>query len=989
MIQLEALEERISLLGNHCQKYIFTIQRTIEPLIHALESSGKMMKVHLWQPAVSPMEEMKIISSLSEDEKTRVEYISCYYALQFLYMNTYSLDVLQLNISSGRPLYDVYYNYMMNIGVDFRRLTTAYFSNLLEIYMAGRKYPEYFICSVGTRADQDDIDIGIVTAEGERVEEFNKVFQKVVRDMLVYATPLHLYLSEHVGKQIYTTTIPEYKSLFKKQIQDVVIISELLNARKFLGSDSLFERFQNEITSNYFYYPDKDIQYHEGFLRGILGEVRSQIISPPQTDAICPKDDALRMLKSILYAKKTICAVHAVNAWDIIDELMTAEPHLKQEYELLFKAISFLEILKFFLQLFVAQEETFRLDEIDAAQLTIIAERMGYEAIGTVSAWDQLIIDYYRYVKEVRKLCDFLMADITNHLSSISLFFEMLKSKDIRDENGRYKGSLAKDFIYATSFFRGTKYWEDIHTLLEKDQTLLDDFIDGFEKLKKSVQEKVIQRYIQFADYTPYTILRFITILLKRQENNIGKTISRRMSVAFLLNVGDQPNTVERFCRIYSHFPHHVHEYLQYLPESHFRFLDEILSRPTDYDRYKELQVQLRDLCNIHKWSSQYFQRFIYHVISNHPEYLVSLTKNKRLIKISLGFLAVVDVHQNFTTKKHALGDYYDLEFLRIGIGTMRGVDLDTTNKEFTTFCDNYIKKLFDICTKEVSAELNSMPASTDTFAILAAGGHARGEAYDDDYDLIAIVDTDDEEVIQHASRVVTRMNREILKRGLLTHYRLGEILGSYVSPINQIDEYLGSDDEETFIDLSQLLGARVVVGSDVMQSVIREKILDKFIFSDKGTYIKRMVKEIRSRHESMNGGSDGDDFNIKEAIGGLRDIEALALILKAYCGITNPIFENFFKDMKSFFPEIIRELDTVTDSFYFLRNIRNLYRITVAAEDTVQLDYLDRLANIFEYSNQYEWRSSQDIFKRIEEMLAYSAKACNNIIDYLLDYLE
>ena len=125
MIQLEALEERISLLGNHCQKYIFTIQRIIEPLIHDLERSGKMMKVHLWQPAVSHMEEMKVISSLHDDEKTRVEYISCYYALQFLYMNTYSLDVLQLNISSGRPLYDVYYNYMMNIGVDFRRLTTA------------------------------------------------------------------------------------------------------------------------------------------------------------------------------------------------------------------------------------------------------------------------------------------------------------------------------------------------------------------------------------------------------------------------------------------------------------------------------------------------------------------------------------------------------------------------------------------------------------------------------------------------------------------------------------------------------------------------------------------------------------------------------------------------------------------------------------------------------------------------------------------------
>jgi len=299
MDQFETLEKRIAKHGNHHQKYIFTIKRFKDSLVHALESSGKLMQVHLWQPSVSPLDEMKIIIDLAREEKTRLEYLSCYYALQFLFMNSRSLDVLQLNITAGQTPTDVYYNYMMQIGHDFRKLTTAYLTSLLDVYIPENKYPEFFICSVGTRADQDDIDVGIVTAEGENIEEFNKIFQKIARNMLVYATPLHLYLSEHVGEHIYTTTIPEYKHLFKLQIQDVVIISELLNARKILGSDKLFQKFKKEVISKYFYSPNQDTQFHEGFLRGILGEVRSLLITPPQNDAICPKDDALRIYKII------------------------------------------------------------------------------------------------------------------------------------------------------------------------------------------------------------------------------------------------------------------------------------------------------------------------------------------------------------------------------------------------------------------------------------------------------------------------------------------------------------------------------------------------------------------------------------------------------------------------------------------------------------------------------------------------------------------
>ena len=79
-----------------------------------------------------------------------------------------------------------------------------------------------------------------------------------------------------------------------------------------------------------------------------------------------------------------------------------------------FLLIYLITIIKFLMQLYIVQEEHFRPDDIDKNQLAMIALKMGYSPIGTVNAWDQLIIDYYRYVKEIRKICDFLIEDIFN-----------------------------------------------------------------------------------------------------------------------------------------------------------------------------------------------------------------------------------------------------------------------------------------------------------------------------------------------------------------------------------------------------------------------------------------------------------------------------------------------------------------------------------------------------------------------------------------------
>ena len=987
MNPLQSLENRVSSLGNHYQKYLYTIHKYKGILLKSLASSKKLMQVHLWRSSFSPSEEMKILIQLTKDKNKNIQNLSCYYALQSLHMNFRNLDILELGIVSGDNLTDVYQQFMMQVGIDFRELTKAYLENLLEIYIPKEKQPEFCICSVGTRSDQDDIDLGVITAEKTYAKNLNSALIKIRQNMLVYGTPLHMYLSEHVGKELYTATISEYNNLLNKQIQNVVIISELLNARMILGSKSLFTKLQTDVISRYFYNPKKDIRFHEGFLRGILGETRSLLISPLKTDAIAPKNDAIRMLKFLLYAKKTIYNLEEVNAWDIIRALIYKEPQHTSRYESVFKAISFLEMFKFLLQMYIIQEDTFRPGDISPARLSLIAEMMGYQPIGTVGPWDQLITDYYVYVKEVRKFCDTLINEISDHLSSITIFKEKLHQFRNYENPNQYKGSLAKDFFFAARFFRGTKYWEDLLLILQSDNNLLDTFIRGFEKLDSINRKKLIKYYLKWTHYSLITVIRLITILGKRQVNEVGNTIFRQFNKAFLKYIEKVPITAERLYRVFSYYPKYIHEYLQFLPDSHYKYLDMILKQPIVHENLKEYKIQFRDLCNIHKWSSQYFHRFFYRVIANHPEYLKSLMNLTQLSKIASGLLAKVDIHPDYAMKKNILGDFYDLEFLRIGIGTMRGTDLITTNNEFIKFCDEYTKKLFDICAEEVEHEKPKKLIGTDALAILAAGGHARGQAYDDDYDLIVIVDTDNIDVIKHITRIITRMNRQIVRRGLIPHYRLGEILDGFVSPLSHITEYLLSDNDENFIDLSQLLGARMIIGSEVMKSVIEKKIIKKFVFRNKSYYINRMIKEIYNRQELMKSYTK-DEYNIKETAGGLRDIEAIALMIKAKLEITSPITQNFFGEVQILLPILSRELNILNNSFYFLCTIRNIYRITESAEDYVSKDYLTRIALIYQEITNSDKGEPDFIMGQILDSLTRSIEARDLVINYLQEHI-
>jgi len=234
---------------------------------------------------------------------------------------------------------------------------------LFGLFLEKEKWPEFVICGVGTKADQDDIDIGIIDDGSERRVEFNKAVGKLRNEMLKRASNLHMYLSEHVGSQSYSASIKEYKELLDQEIHDFVIINEMLGAAPIFGSIRLYYEFKRKITSKYFFKKEKENKHHEGYIRGLLGEIRSLILRQMKTESINPKDDGIRMIKALISVLKTIYNIDENDNWKTIEKLRKEDPKNNYSYSILEKALGFLETFRYLYQLFDVQEEEIFLTE--------------------------------------------------------------------------------------------------------------------------------------------------------------------------------------------------------------------------------------------------------------------------------------------------------------------------------------------------------------------------------------------------------------------------------------------------------------------------------------------------------------------------------------------------------------------------------------------------------------------------------------------------
>jgi len=960
---LTRLTEKTTTLGNYNLKFLHIISTYIERLTSALEQQGERDQVHLWSYSMEIPGEMDTVQAAASDTGEALDFLGCYYALQFLHMNLRMVDIVKLELATSPSRAETGRKLMLEAGGMFRLLTKSYMERLLAIFLEGRKVPEFVMLGVGTRSDQDDIDVGIVHRGPGDGEHLNHSISRLTSRMLKTATRLHLHLSEHIGERSLTATIEEYEEILDNNRYDFVIVTEILGAANILGSSTLFEEFGARVIDRFYYNPStKANRFHEGYLRGILGEILTLLTRPTPPEMINPKEDGLRAIKGLLTALKLVHGVRKVNAWDIIDGLKKANPERSQEYDDIEHTLSFFELFRHLYQIMVAQDEDIALhDKSIEAMVAKIARMIGFEKRGVVSAKDFMLVIYYELLEKSTQAINALIGDLKKHLRTVSVCTPIF-SGEIHRKPG-YRGNLAVDFLRTSAFPEGVTYWDDfLEELNAGDDTFYREFIGSMNELPEKMRARVARGYVSGTIYDPAPILRFLFLLGKRSTYEEAKNVFDTISSLFIDELAALPSPAAWLVRLSYAYPGILNSYLSMIDWESLSRLMELARTEPELPELAPLYEQLLALLNVHYQSSHFFKRHFYPILDKYPVFIKNLHSDDRLKEITDGLLGDLTSIRPLDDRMERLGDYYDMEFVRVSLLAMAGESCERTDAQFIEFCDNYTLSLYEFCQQDVYRSLGYSMYTHDRFALYATGGLAREQGFDDDYDMIAILNSADADEIDYCNRIVARMNTHIMKRGILPHHRFAGHFASYVISLDQLADYLRGKTDDVFVDKSQILGSRMLVGSGKLEDDLQRRILVPLIFERGGEYIEYMKEEMKARHPH---GDAGQCYNIKECRGGLRDIEMLLLMYKTKHHVRDPLTRKFLRHLIEIEPDHAKAFAHIEGHLNFIKNLRDLYRLKVAACDAIDREHLEYVLPTAEYDEGSADRLFDDFQKR------------------------
>jgi UTP:GlnB (protein PII) uridylyltransferase len=132
----------------------------------------------------------------------------------------------------------------------------------------------------------------------------------------------------------------------------------------------------------------------------------------------------------------------------------------------------------------------------------------------------------------------------------------------------------------------------------------------------------------------------------------------------------------------------------------------------------------------------------------------------------------------------------------------------------------------------------------------------------------------------------------------------------------------------------------------------------------------------MKSRHSVDN---DDQKNDIKECRGGLRDIEMLFLIFKAKHKIRELISRKFMWRLIEIEPVYSDKIAFVEKHLNFIKNLRDLYRLKVAANNVIQQEYLSSVAASMGFGEGDE--AAEKLYNEFLQRTAQAAEVIEELV--------
>ena len=927
--------------GNHHRKFLKAWNDGGAPLMEALDRAGLGDQVRPDTPFDDPLLELHHIRSALGGETGDPEVMrgmAAYYAIQFLHLNAQAVRMLaapRVPAHPSDPLGDERFPRLIDLlERRFRALSRGFLHHALIHHCRGAPLPPFAVLFVGAMSDHEDLDIAVVAEAGDH-QEFSAALARTQTTFFRHAQKLDPHLSQYIPGHRIWADVGEYKEILGRDLKNFVVVSQVIGAGFLVGDRKLFSRFRAEVHRRYFS-KGEDARFHEGFVRGAIEELRYLLAAHHSPSIINPKTEVYRVIKMLVAALRTVFGVEGSNAIRGLHDLGQADPAHAQQYGALAKAYAFNEVLRYLYALYVVQEDDIHLENAEVqAPLENIARLMGFGSA------EQLVQAYDENLTETLRAGRVLTGVLSEHLRESSFFYRAFREGRLNQDSG-----AAATFLQLIKDFEGEVFWDDIVDLLRERPSLLADISEDLTGLEGETRHRLVGAYVEMMSAELPSLMRLLTLIATRSRGGRDEALSLEFIDAVIASIEaseEQRSAYFEFC--YSS-PGLLHRVISLYPPDRTQRLMAIVSAAEDDPRRKGTLHRHRALRALAFGHSKYLGRFIDNVLRARPHFIEVVDDFRRSRGLARRVLSEADHCPQHQQRVQVIGEYYDIEFVRTAVHGLLGGSQDLLEEEFHSFSDSFIEAQFKACVAKVSGEMagQGLQEALKDFGFFATGGNARGEAFHDDYDYIAVADTDDEERLRTLNRIVAGAHFGILKRALVPHNRLIEHFGRYVVTLAELDAHLSSERDDLFIDQSEMLDSRLVVGDPKLSWRFAKRIMVPHVYGRRESYCQAMIEELGARHAGGDDESTGID--LKEGRGGLRDINMLLLILKGASGVKAPLSLEVWDSLseRTDNEETCRLLGELREHYRFIKRLRDLYRLAVAYDEIVSPAHFDEL---------------------------------------------
>ncbi len=965
----QRLVTRVSPMGNPARKYLRAVERHGERLVSRLEAAGALPYLHLDRTAPSPVEDFERVVASGRDADEKLVLVGAYYAVQFLHQNARALEQLAIDLTEDQDRLRSYAAFLDRVEEQFSLLISNYVHQVLRVVLPEDPGP-FAILSVGSRGHLDDVDVVVIDGGCRDRAALDQALARLAGQCLRFASPLDNYVADESGFRGFCITPGELWDVLHSGQLGFVVVTELLRAEMLAGDPGLLQRVREEVTAEYLFRPGQDNLRHELFVRGLLGETRSLLLRLPPQDRVNPKDDGLRLILGLATAFRTIEGGGAIRPGGFLATLASRRPRLAQPLAGLERSRILLETFRQVAQFLVSQEEEITVEgEIARRNLGQIAAALGYRDRGPIRAVDHLLVHYHEAVQSAHAAAVPLMHEAARHLTLHSQFADWSRRAPAED----VAADLASRVVGATRTFRGVRFYDDLlEAFAAPGGALLDGFLRSYTQGTPDNRRELAQLYAEWGLDAPYAFLTILTLLAPRARGREPADPVGELADGYLKGLFDLPEAVRALSRVFSSYPVLMNRFLLALSPSRLDRLEAAIGVQIVDPEVADARDRFQALIRVHRQSSHYIRRVLGRVTARHPATVEALSDDAALRTVALGRLAASERHGNPEEQKGLLGDYYDIEFLRIAMGTLRGEPDRRARSAFAELTVTYLERLFDFCFRQVSREEGRRVPARERIGLFLAGGNARGRPYDEDYDLLALIDSGDPEDRLFAERVAALVNRQIARRGVVAQYRLGDHLGRFVTTLDELVDLLSGDRDDLFVDRCQILSSRTIVGGQRIEEQLESRVVRPLIFAKADLFAGRVATELAERRQGFHPLPKGM-LHLKESPGGLRDIDLSLAIAKARVAFWGNRRTDPFADLARLDRRHARVYEGLATASDFFVAVRSAYRVTVAATDEIERSRLAAPARILGYEGDDE-HAARSLFSDIEQKLEDSA---------------